>query len=220
MRKFSGFILVALGAVLILAALSLLLYNRQEDRQAGKEAEILLQELQAAMEQEEITATEEFIIQDPDAPEEDGEVPEVPGDPTMTEVKIGRYLYVGYLSIPVLELELPIISTWSYEKLQTAPCRQYGSTKTDDLVIAAHNYSTHFGRIKDLQAGDSITFTDMDGEVIYYEVVKVDTIYPGYAELVQDSEHHLILYTCTTGGANRIVVFADRAEPRQENIME
>lgn len=56
-------------------------------------------------------------------------------DATMTVVEINGYDYVGYLSVPKLDLELPVMSDWDYDRLKTVPCRHFGSTKTDDLVI-------------------------------------------------------------------------------------
>ena len=66
-----------------------------------------------------------------------------PYDPEMTVVEIDGYGYVGVLTIPTLELELPVMSEWDAARLKIAPCRYSGSTKTRDLVIAGHNYTTH-----------------------------------------------------------------------------
>ena len=80
----------------------------------------------------------------------------------------------------------------------------------DDLVIAAHNYASHFGRLAQLRTGDLLTFTDMDAETILYGVVTVDVLEPTAVDTVKDSEFDLVLYTCTYGGENRVAVFCDR----------
>ena len=49
---------------------------------------------------------------------------------------VGDYEYIGVLDLPALNLSLPIMSDWDYERLKMAPCRQFGSAATDDLVIA------------------------------------------------------------------------------------
>ena len=54
--------------------------------------------------------------------------------------------YIGVLELQPLGLSLPIISQWSYPGLRIAPCRYTGSAYQNDLVIAAHNYTSHFGR--------------------------------------------------------------------------
>ena len=50
MPKKTGIAIVAVGAVLILSALLLFFHNRQEDVQAGKEAESLLENVEAVIE--------------------------------------------------------------------------------------------------------------------------------------------------------------------------
>jgi sortase A len=106
----------------------------------------------------------------------------------------------------VLELELPVLTEWSYAKLKIAPCHYFGTCYEENFVIAAHNYQSHFGRLSELQAGDLILFTDISGMVHYYEVVLLETL-PGYAtEEMIASGFDLSLYTCTPGGASRVTV--------------
>lgn len=50
MPKKTGIAIVAVGAVLILSALLLFFHNRQEDMQAGQEAESLLENVEAVIE--------------------------------------------------------------------------------------------------------------------------------------------------------------------------
>ena len=108
-------------------------------------------------------------------------------------------------------IDLPVMSEWSYPRLKIAPCRQFGSSRTDDLVIAAHNYESHFGKLTSLTEGDSVTFTDMDGIVNEYVVNKVEVLDPHSVEEVEHSGYALVLYTCTYGGKTRVTVFCDRA---------
>ena len=97
---------------------------------------------------------------------------------------VGDYEYIGVLDLPVLNLSLPIMSDWDYERLKMAPCRQFGS---DDLVIAGHNYINHFGSLGMLKAGDSVTFTGTDGAVNTYVVSETATISPTETEKVTES---------------------------------
>ena len=187
MPKKAGVILVSLGAVLILAALLLFLYNRGEDRRAGQEAESLLEDARSA-----ISANA--------APEEPQEKP----------VEEITYDYAGVIAIPDLSLELPVIDQWSYDRLKVAPCRQSGAAPDGDLVIAAHNYKSHFGYLDRLQPGASVIFTDMEGTVYRYAVEEVRRLEPEDAEDVSSvfsSEYPLVLYTCTPGGKARVAVF-------------
>lgn len=198
--KKSGIVFVIAGAVLILSALSLFIFNQNEDAQAGQEAENLLGDVQAVIQEKE--------TQPPTIPEET-QPPETLA-PEMPVAEINGYEYVGYLSILDLELELPVMSEWDYARLKIAPCRHFGSSRTDDLVIAAHNYKNHFGRLSQLEGGDTIIFTDMDGIENKYEVVLIDTLAPNEVEAVQNSGYDLVLYTCTYGGKTRVTVFCNR----------
>ena len=113
----------------------------------------------------------------------------------------GATLPVG--SLPPVE--------WDYDRLLIAPCRQFGTTQTNDLVIAAHNYTRHFGLLYELSPGDAVIFTAPDGARIDYAVAEVRTLAPDEVEAVQNSGHALTLYTCTSGGVARTAVFCDRA---------
>ena len=202
MRNKAGIVFIALGAVLILSALLLLLYNRHEAALAGKEAEILLSDVEAAIGGQTSSGG-------PTDPTEETETePTLP--PELPVVHLNGYDYVGYVEIPALELKLPVMATWDYDLLQVAPCRQFGSSRTDDLVIAAHNYVTHFGYLKKLNPGDTVIFTDMDGIVNTYAVEKTETLDPTSVDAVKNSGCDLVLYTCTIGGKTRVCVFCNR----------
>ena len=194
MPKKTGIAIVAVGAVLILSALLLFFHNRQEDVQAGQEAESLLENVEAVIETKKIGVP----------------VISTPIDPEMPVVVLDGYEYVGYVEIPALGLKLPVMSEWDYTRLKVAPCRQFGSSRTDDLVIAAHNYENHFGRLKELSEGDTVIFTDMEGVVNTYSVKKIETLNPNEVDAVQNSGYALVLYTCTKGGKTRVTVFCDR----------
>ena len=200
MRKVSpGVICVLLGVVLLLAALGLYGYNRWEDAQAGAEAQTVVQDLQEKVVEQTQSAASAPAIDTSSL------------DPELPVVELDGYEYVGTVSIPAIGIDLPVMSEWSYPKLKISPCRQFGSSRTDDLVIAAHNYESHFGKLSSLTAGDSVTFTDMDGIVNEYVVNKVEVLDPHSVEEVEHSGYALVLYTCTYGGKTRIVVFCDRS---------
>ena len=191
MPKKSGVILISLGAVLILAALLLFLHNRSEDRRAGQEAESLLEDARSAM----------AADTDPEPQEE------LAGEIT--------YDYAGVIAIPDLSLELPVIDQWNYARLKVAPCRQSGAAADGDLVIAAHNYKSHFGYLDRLEPGASVIFTDMEGTVYRYAVEEIRQLEPEDVEDVSSvfsSEYPLVLYTCTPGGKARVAVFCRWAE--------
>lgn len=187
-KKLTGGILMCTGILLVCGALALFLWNQREDVRAGASAERLLPRIA------------EHI-------EEEAEKEEEPVYGTeMAEVVIDGYAYIGYLSIPVLGLELPVMSEWDYERLKIAPCRYAGSVKSDNLVLCAHNYAHHFGNIKNLAIGDTVYFTDMDGMLFRYEVVSLDILDPAAVEEMTCDDYALTLFTCTYSGTSRVAV--------------
>ncbi len=193
MRKKIGFIFMGIGAVLVVAALALLLFNRAEDKNAGNAVDEILPAVMAAIEEPLPTG------------DENGE-----DEPEMTVVDIDGYGYIGYLTIPALDLKLPVMSEWDDTRLKTVPCRYYGSVKTNDLVIAGHNYDRHFGRLKNLRTGDNVFFTDMGGVTAAYEVTEVEELQPTEIGQMLKSGYDLTLYTCTYGGQSRVTVRCNR----------
>lgn len=177
-----------IGILLIVFALSLFSWNRYEDRRAAMSSDELLNQITELVGQ-----SEDEAALDP----YDGEMP---------VVNIDGYDYIGYVSVPGLGLRLPVMAEWDYPRLKIAPCRYTGSTETDDLVIAAHNYSSHFGKIKNLQIGDEVSFTDMSGVVSHYKVAEVDILNPTAIEEMVSGEFDLTLFTCTYGGQSRVTV--------------
>lgn len=207
-----------LGAVLILSALLLFLRNRQEDRLAGQEAESLLVQVEAAIAQRQAERPQLELEmqrqeQEPEAPQAAEEVEPAEAEPEeLPVVLLDGFSYIGILDLPVLGLRLPVFDQWDYERLKIAPCRQFGAVDSNDLVIAAHNYISHFARLGEMQVGDEVRFTDMDGQETVYLVSAIQILEPTQVDEVQNSGHDLVLYTCTPGGQTRLTLFCDRRE--------
>lgn len=194
MRKKIGVICLLLGVICILGAVCFLVYNHWESRNAAKVTKSLLDDIQGVIDE---GKSEHSDVQT-----------------EMPTVKVDGYECIGILSIPVLNLELPVLTDWSYAKLKKAPCHYYGSYYEGDFVIAAHNYKVHFGRLSELRAGDVITFTDVNGIVYCYEVELLETLPKNATKEMISSGFDLSLYTCTPGGGNRVTV---RCKSAQEN---
>lgn len=204
MRNKLGIICMIMGTVLLGGALSLFYYNQREASEAGKN---VLEVLPQIMEQIPEVVEEEKLVQ-LTIPQEMLE----PEQLVMTEVKIDNESYIGCLSIPDLGLDLPVMAEWDYERLKKAPCRYAGSILGNDLVLMAHNYEKHFGRISELREGDSVYFSDMDGIVTAYEVIGRDMLSSDAVEEMTAGYYDLTLFTCDYSGKNRVTVYCDRAE--------
>ena len=122
-------------------------------------------------------------------------------------------IYIGLLTIPSLELELPVISQWDYAALKVAPCRYSGSLYQNNLIICAHNYASHFGKLKNLRVGDIAIFTDMEENAVTFQMVERETLEPTDLEGMEAGDWNMTLYTCTVGGQSRVTVRFVREEP-------
>ena len=198
------------GLLLIAAALLLTGFNLWDERRATDSAGKVLQELDSICPEDTQTETPE-----PTDPRE-VEIPDYILDPSreMPAVEIDGSVYIGVLTLPSLELELPVMETWSYPNLRIAPCRYSGSAYQDDMIIAAHNYRTHFGHLKELGTGDEVRFTDMEGNVFRYTVAELETLGKYDVDDMKSGDWDLTLFTCTYGGQSRVTVRCQRmAEP-------
>lgn len=198
MRK--GSIFTAIGLLLIAAALCITAYNIFDSNRAAKVANEMLEKLEIAAPIEEIDKTQ---------------IPAYQLNPKMEMPveTVDGYEYIGILKIPTLQLELPIMSEWSYANLKVSACRYAGSVYLDNMVLAAHNYQRHFGMLADVSAGAEVKFVDITGNEFTYEVIEVETLNPTAIEEMVRSEHDLTLFTCTIGGRSRVTVRCDRISP-------
>ena len=208
-----GKICTGIGLLLLAAALFLTMYNLWSDAKARVSANTVLEQLTPELE---------------DAEEGDVSLPAIPSGDSLEEANIPDYIlnpemdmsgekidgqqYIGVLRIPALSLELPVISEWSYPNLKIAPCRYAGSAYLDNMVVAAHNYYSHFGYLKNLSQGDEVIFTDMAGNVFRYEVVEIETLSPFAVDEMTSGDWDLTLFTCTVGGATRVTVRCERID--------
>ena len=205
-----GKLCTAIGLLLLLAALLLTAYNLWRDAMASTSVDFVLEHLTPAL-----SSRQAALPALPSGEDlEEAFIPDYVLNPEMAmpEETIDGRNYIGVLDIPALELSLPIISEWSYDALQIAPCRYSGSAYLDNLVIAGHNYRSHFASLPQLQPGDSVTFTDMDGNVFSYEVSSLETLSPYAISDMTSGDWALTLFTCTVGGQSRLAIRCDRTE--------
>lgn len=221
---------IIMGLLLIAAALSLTAYNFYDQSRAQRSVAQVMEQMEAlvspAVSSEPISAPEapEVPVQLVESEEPETETPEAPAEEPVIEdeIEIPDYIlnpdmdmpvtviddvdYIGVLRIPVLEMELPIISQWSYPLLKIAPCRYQGSAYKEDMIIAGHSYPAHFGALEELIVGDTVTFTDVDGNVFWYQVVEMEILASNAGEELESGDWELTLFTCTVSGQSRVTI--------------
>jgi sortase A len=233
-----GTIMVMLGILMLIGALALSIYNWHKEKVVGVRSEEALEELEslinalervpdgekttdedwsAYMESYPGTAqTPDDISKGTDAQEEeqstDEMLPEgvIPGD--MSCVLVDGHYYIGVLDMPTLGITLPVQWGWSDSLMDTSPCRYNGTLEDGDLIIMAHNYSTHFGTIFDLAVGDAVSFTDVLGVCTDYEVCGVDIFGRSEISKMYEGDWDLTLFTCVPNTYNRIAVRCKRVQ--------
>lgn len=187
--KPAGSLWMKMGLLLLIAAFLLICYNIWDDRRADIAAQKALVQLEQTLQ------TAHPLVDYRLNPDMEMPVQWIDGE-----------AYIGVLTIPALDLTLPVISQWSYPGLKKAPCRYQGSAYNDTLIIAGHNYRTHFYGLKNLNNGDEILFTDYDGNHFLYRVTAVEVLAATAIEEMQSGDWDLTLFTCTYGGQSRVTV--------------
>jgi len=189
-----GKIFIFIGLFLITLSISLIINNRYDEYNAGIQSQEVLDTLKENYNEDNLKVVNTITNEIKD----------------MKTTNIDGYDYIGWITIPTLNLELPIMSEHDYTRLNIAPCRYYGSIYTNDLIICAHSYETHFKNIDKLNQNDLIIITDINGNIYKYEVLEIEILNPKEVSKMIDNEFDLTLYTCTNDGLNRITVRCNR----------
>lgn len=180
-----GRVLILLGIICFGLAIYQIYFNSEEDRFAGNSADALLEGVEA-----QITNT----------------VTDMNPTGEMKAVDVDGQSFIGIITIPAIDIRLPIQKEWSDENAKTAPCRYKGSVYDNNLIVAGHNYQRHFGKIKNLVSGDTVIVTDIDGRQYYYVVTYTETIGTYDVDDMDKGDWDFTVFTCTKGGASRVTV--------------
>ncbi|MCM1133329.1 MAG: class C sortase [Ruminococcus flavefaciens] len=138
-------------------------------------------------------------------------------------LNIGGSGIMGYISIPVINVELPIYHGTSAEVLNIAAGHLEGSSlpvggKNTHAVISAHRglpSAKLFTDLDELVIGDTFTITVLN-DILTYEIDDIVTVEPEQTdklEVIPDGDY-VTLMTCTPYGINshRMLVRAKRIE--------
>ena len=188
------------------------MYNQWISSQAASASEALTDTLSSLLEESETTEPNnvaDSLLGNSEVGAESSSAEE--SEPALQTVSVSGYDIAGIIAIPAININLAVIAEWSYPKLKVSACR-YSGAPSGQFVILAHNYKRHFGRINELQPGDPVIFTEPDGTVYNYEVTGTEI--RGKYELkdIESGDWDLTLFTCTYGGANRVVVRCKRTD--------
>lgn len=140
---------------------------------------------------------------------------------------------VGYLSIPVMEIELPIYLGANYDNMAKGAVQMSQTSlpiggENTNCVIAAHRgwkYQAMFRDIEALTIGDEVIITNL-WETLEYKVSEIKIIDPSDISevLIQDGRDLVTLITCHpyTHNYQRYIVYCERVnnDNNTESITE
>ena len=204
MKKTIRLILTVAGILCLVAAIGLTSYNIYESHRADKQAGDVLEELASAVSEKDKSAqnsteTPDYITHP---------------DMEMPTVEIDGRRYIGHLEIPDLNLRLPIAAgEFELKTLLKSPALYSGSVYKNNMVIAAHNYRSHYGRLKTLDVGARVIFIDTEGNTFNFVTASSEILYPSNRDqLLAEGSWQLTLFTCTYNGDKRFVLRCVSAE--------
>ncbi len=205
-RRKRGLVFLCIGFSLLLIAAGWYSANRIEDKNAGEQAQALLNEV--------IEKTEKKAEEEEGRTEQESAVVETEEEPV---VVVNGDAFCGRIVIDKLDIALPVFQEWNYARLKEAPCRYTGGLDSEDMIIAAHNYKSHFGDLHLLQVGDEILFVDAASTEHRYLVSEITTLDGTAIEDMKAGDWDFTLFTCTKGGAQRVTVRCNKVVNTAEN---
>ena len=140
---------------------------------------------------------------------------EVPDEQKLTASDGTIYYTIGVINMPSINVNYPILSTYTDELLKIAPCRFHGPNPNEvgNLCIAGHNYknSKFFSKVPNLQLGDKIEITDLSGRMLTYTVYDKFIVNPDELECTSqltNGNKEITLITCTNDNKQRHIIKA------------
>ncbi|MFI3173086.1 MAG: sortase [Eubacteriales bacterium] len=177
---------ILLGSCVICYAGYLFVENQQIEMKARKNSAIIVEKL--------------LVVMDTDSDESDRL--EQADETSEYNIEVEDNLYSGILTIPKLELTLPIQTEWSYSNLKDSPCIY----QEIPFSIAAHNYQAHFGQLIDLEIGDEAIYTKVSGIETVYQVVEITQIAETEVAQLEVMIYDMTLFTCDYNDNNKRIL--------------
>lgn len=132
---------------------------------------------------------------------------------------VGGYEVVGNVNIANLGIDVKVLdpnldgTDYTEDALKNGAIEFYGEglNEIGNCTILAHNSSSNFFNLKNIEVDDELTVTSSDGIEVKYTVIEKKSVQPDdmsvFLPMEQDSRE-VTLITCEEGATTRLVVKA------------
>lgn len=209
----SIFLIICLFSIYIYAE-----YDRNKDESISQDMLLSLVEEESITNEDSENALIVLITQEENKEQtnnnEEKQVEEAPvATATYTAPNGKEYEYIGYVNIPKIKVNYPILSTTTVPLLKVSICKFHGPNPNEvgNFCIAGHNYRNKrfFSKVPTLEVGDIVEITDLSKRTIQYEVYDIHTVIPDdNSDTTQktNGRKEVTLITCTDDSKQRVIV--------------
>ncbi len=198
-RQQIGNVFIVIGVLCVLFAAGFAVHNYIEDQNAGSESAAAVDALAQMFEESEAVVTA--------ARENGDDVSDSLLDATNETFEIDGVSYIGLLLVPQLGLTLPVQTFLTEAALKSTPCVYGGTVAAGDLIIAGHNYNSHFTNLRTMAVGEVLYLQLADGVTYGYQLIETEIINETEVSVLEeDTGWDLTLFTCYTDNTYRVVL--------------
>ena len=128
--------------------------------------------------------------------------------------EIEGFKVLGEFEFETLGINQYILDSYDDKALEKGIGKLYGGNLNSigNFAVVGHNYDNVFGKLFEINKGDTYSVKEPDGDVTKYQVTEINTIEPtDLTVLTQNTDKCVMtLITCDTEGTQRFVVKAEK----------
>jgi LPXTG-site transpeptidase (sortase) family protein len=127
-------------------------------------------------------------------------------------LELNGFTIIARIDVDKIGVHLPILAETTDAALKVSACYYTGVMPGEDgnMVVTGHNYASGaiFGKLDQLETGNIVMLTGMDGTTSAYTVYKIDHTKPDSVDSLNEMEYlrELTLLTCESHGNGRLIV--------------